>query len=204
MNHKPILLQSHYLPRQAATAAFTPPRSSGKEGAERWEFLPPCSEARNQLFIPALRLLTSARRWGWAPAESGPHLLGPGPCRPQSPRRPSPGGKAVATEGRVRTGVGEGGWPGSGLDVVEAGSQGQLWRRETGSGQKVGPGWSQQTHAGKPPRRPLQGCRRARWGLAVDEGRENWEAARQWPWGRPVSTTHTLTCLPPILQSKQG
>lgn len=59
---KPVLLQSHYLPRQAAaTAAFTPPlRSSDKEGAERWEFLPPCSEARNQPFIPALRLLISA------------------------------------------------------------------------------------------------------------------------------------------------
>lgn len=91
---KSILLQSHCRPRQAAaTAAVTPPRSSDKEGAKRWEFLLPCSEARNQPFIPALRLLTSARRWGWAPVESGSHLLGPGPCRSQGPRRPSPGGK---------------------------------------------------------------------------------------------------------------
>lgn len=49
MNQKPILLQNHYLPRQAATAG------SGKEGAGQWESLPPCSEARNQPFIPALR-----------------------------------------------------------------------------------------------------------------------------------------------------
>lgn len=62
---KPALLQSHCFPRQAvATAAVTPPRSSDKKGAERWEFPLPCSEARNQPFIPALRLLTSVRRRG--------------------------------------------------------------------------------------------------------------------------------------------
>lgn len=59
---------------------------------------------------PSSQAAHICRRRGWAPAVSGPHLLGLGPCRPQGPRCPSPGGKAVATEGRVRTGVGEGGW----------------------------------------------------------------------------------------------
>ena len=55
---KPVLLQSHCLPRQAVATA------ADKKGAERWEFPLPCSEARNQPFIPALRLLTSVRRRG--------------------------------------------------------------------------------------------------------------------------------------------
>lgn len=38
----------------------------------------------------------------------------------------------------------------------------------------------------RPPRRPPQGCRRVEMGPSFDGGRENWEAAKGWPWGRPV------------------
>lgn len=116
---KPVFFQSHHLLRQVAvvTAAVTP-RSSDKEGAERWEFLPSCGEAINPSLIPALGrqgLLTAAQQQGERLSSLAPSLDTPaakgatGQVATQVPGPHSPlqEEEVVVIQGRVRRARGQ-------------------------------------------------------------------------------------------------
>lgn len=223
-SHKLVLFQSHHLPRQAAAMAAVTPRSSDKEGAEWWEFLPPCSEAINPSFIPALRLprvahvcpaveVRACQAWH-TPAPRVAHTgqmasQDPGPHTPLSRRkRLNKESRTRRARGLSKERNGGGGWeainagPERGLHAVAAGSHGQ-YGGQTVSGQKVGTGWAQQTRAGKPPRRLLQGYRRVEIRPGCRCQQRKLGSSRGPAMGRPVpSPTHTIPPAFPDPRSK--